>query len=360
MCSIESIGHSSNSTSNKLSNRKISLKLIEKRLTHLREELKNLTQRNIAYTTSNLLTEQQTSDNDEHHVQYKKRLNQLLRLYDKQVNTLNIWRFYRSHTIEHMYAYELRQSNETFQTKKNDFKSKLLSTYNDIRRYLDFEHQNVNIRCRHFSNNDQFMLNKTNNTNDIILFDGYNHHSNESTQQQQQQQQQRPTYYLRRAVVNDLVSENSSTTTTPTSLKDLSIFSRSNSILPPFGGIELQRCLSNTDIEQDIKDVQNGLCNIESITEKESSTIKIDDLSTRSVIDVRIEEGRLWYQRAWFSRNSPILLVFDDLEIVPALVLTVGRNDLLIRRSGTNIKHRVSLSLLYDGHLAIRKRNCIF
>ncbi|CAF1033196.1 unnamed protein product [Rotaria sordida] len=358
MCSIESIGHSSNSTSNKLLNRKISLNMIEKRLKHLREELKNLTQRDIAYTTSNLLTEQQTSDNnDEHHVQYKKRLNQLLRLHDKQVNTLNLWHFYRSNTIEHMYAYELRQSDETFQLKKNDFKSKLLSTYHDKRRYLDFEYQNVNIRCRHLSNNDQFILNKTNNTNDIILFDGYNHHSNESTQQQQQQPQ-RPTYNLRRAVVNDSISENSSTTST--SLKDLSIFSRSNSLLPPFGGIELQRRLSNIDIEQDIKDVQNGLCHDECITEKETSKTKIDDLSTKSLIDVRIEEGRLWYQRAWFSRNSPILLVFDDLEIVPALVLTVGRNDLLIRRSGTNIKHRVSLSLLYDGHLAIRKRNCIF
>jgi len=253
-----------------------------------------------------------------------------------------------------MYVHELRQSDETFQTKKIDFKLKLLSTFNDKRRYLDFEHQNVNIHCRYLSNNDQqFMLNRTNNSNDIILFEGHNHSSNESTQQQQ-----RPTYNLRRAAANDLIIENSSTTTT--SLKDLSIFSRSNSLLPPFGGIELQRCLSNTDIEQDIQDVQNGLCNFESINEKESSKTQYDDISTKSLIDVRIEEGRLWYQRSWFSRNSPILLVFDDLEIVPALVLTVGRNDLLIRRSGTNIKHRVSLSLLYNGHLAIRKRNCIF
>jgi hypothetical protein len=259
-----------------------------------------------------------------------------------------------------MYAHELRQSNERFQTKKIDFKLKLLSTLNDKRRYLDFEHQNVNIRCRYLSNNDHFILNRTNNTNDIILFDGHNHHSTESTQQQQQAQQQRPTYNLRRAAANDLISESSSTTSTTTSLKDLSIFSRSNSLLPPFGGIELQRCLSHIDIEQDLNDVQTGLCNIESIIEKDSSEYQSNDQSTKSPIDVRIEEGRLWYQRAWFSRNSPILLVFDDLEIVPALVLTVGRNDLLIRRSGTNIKHRVSLSLLYDGHLAIRKRNCNF
>jgi hypothetical protein len=109
-----------------------------------------------------------------------------------------------------------------------------------------------------------------------------------------------------------------------------------------------------------MKDVRRGLKKIEPIIENQSFDNQIDDSTTKSSIDVRIEDGRLWYQRAWFSRNSPILLVFDDLEIVPALVLTVGRNDLLIRRSGTNIKHRVSLSLLHDGHLAIRKRGCVF
>lgn len=86
MCSTESIISSSSiTTSNKLPNRKLSLKIIEKRLQYLREELKNLTQRDIASATSNLLSEQTTDDNDEHHMQYKKRLNQLLRLHTKQV-----------------------------------------------------------------------------------------------------------------------------------------------------------------------------------------------------------------------------------------------------------------------------------
>lgn len=256
-----------------------------------------------------------------------------------------------------MYAHELRQSDETFQTKKIDFKSKLLSTLNDKRRLLEYEHQNVNIRHRHNSGNDQFSLNGLNNhINDTNLYDGNNHLSNESGQQQQQQ---RPTYNLRRAAANDILSENPTTLTAP-SLKDLSIFSGTHSFLSSNGGIELQRCLSNSDIEQDIKDVRRGLKNIEPIIEKPTIENQHDDSSRKSLIDVRIEDGRLWYQRAWFSRNSPILLVFDDLEIVPALVLTVGRNDLLIRRSGTNIKHRVSLSLLHDGHLAIRKRGCVF
>ena len=253
-----------------------------------------------------------------------------------------------------MYTHEIRQSDEAFQMKKSDFKSKLLSTFADKRRHLDYEHQNVNIRHRRTSEQDQYSLSGIHNPlNENNLYDGHNHHTNESLQPLQ-----RPTYNLRRAAVNELVTENA---TTPTStLKDLSIFSGTNSLLPLSSGIELQRYLSNSDIEQDLRDVRHGLKNNEGINETKCSEKKIDDLVSKSPIDVRIEEGRLWYQRAWFSRNSPILLVFDDLEIVPALVLTVGRNDLLIRRSGTNIKHRVSLSLLHDGHLAIRKRGCVF
>jgi hypothetical protein len=248
-----------------------------------------------------------------------------------------------------MYAHELCQSDETFQTKKIEFKLKLISTFNDKRRHIEYEHQNFNIRHRQNSDPDQYLLNGiTNHSNDTNSYD-----INESTQQ-------RPTYNLRRAAANDIIPENSSTATT-TSLKDLSIFSGTSSLLPPFGGIELQRCLANSDIEQDIKDVRRGLKSIQPMNERKSlENSNDDDSKTKSVVDVRIEDGRLWYQRAWFSRNSPILLVFDDLEIVPALVLTVGRNDLLIRRSGTNIKHRVSLSLLHDGHLAIRKRGCVF
>jgi hypothetical protein len=157
-------------------------------------------------------------------------------LFVFQVNNLNLWRFYRSDTIEKMYECELRQTDEAFQTQKIDFKLKLLSTYNDKRRYLDYEQQHINIRHHHHHlDNEQFMLNRTTNINELILFDGQ---STESTQQQQQ----RPTYNLRRAA-NDLISDNCSTPTTTSSLQNLSIFSRSNSLLPPFGGIELQRCL---------------------------------------------------------------------------------------------------------------------
>ena len=255
-----------------------------------------------------------------------------------------------------MYRDELRQSDETFQMKKSDFKSKLLTNYADKRRLLDVEHQTLHIRHRRSSDNDQYALNGMHNgLNENHFYDGLNHHMTESLQGLQ-----RPTYNLRRAAANEPVND-VGPTPIGTSLKDLSIFSGTNA-LPLFRGIELQRSLPNSDSEQDLRDVRRGLKHCEPIvdTKKKKNDDDGSSANTKSPIDVRIEDGRLWYQRAWFSRNSPILLVFDDLEIVPALVLTVGRNDLLIRRSGTNIKHRVSLSLLHDGHLAIRKRGLVF
>ena len=82
MCSIESIGHISHLKKNKFTHRRTSLKLIEKRLNHLREELQNLTRKELI----NHHHQQQINDsNDDHHTQYKKRLDQLLRLYEKQV-----------------------------------------------------------------------------------------------------------------------------------------------------------------------------------------------------------------------------------------------------------------------------------
>ena len=87
MCSIESVRHSSShATSNKPSHRAtISLKLIEKRLTHLRQELQNLTKKETI--PSVVTSEQQIDERDDHLVQYRKRLNQLLRLHDKQVGS---------------------------------------------------------------------------------------------------------------------------------------------------------------------------------------------------------------------------------------------------------------------------------
>ena len=64
---------------------KVPLKSIEKRLNRLREELRNVSQRELAYGSSNLLMEHDGNDQEEHHVQYKTRLNRLSRLYDKQV-----------------------------------------------------------------------------------------------------------------------------------------------------------------------------------------------------------------------------------------------------------------------------------
>ena len=87
MCSIEPVRHKSLSTTNKLSSRPLSLKLIEKRLTHLRQELQNLTKKDVLIPPTT--NDQQTDEIDDHPMQYKKRLAQLLRSHDRQVKSID-------------------------------------------------------------------------------------------------------------------------------------------------------------------------------------------------------------------------------------------------------------------------------
>jgi hypothetical protein len=82
MCSSEPILNVSHTlaTTNAAS-RSTSLKLIEKRLRHLRQELQILAKRE---QTDHL--DQPSDENDDHHLQYEKRLTQLRRSHDKQVS----------------------------------------------------------------------------------------------------------------------------------------------------------------------------------------------------------------------------------------------------------------------------------
>lgn len=79
MCSIDSLRPSSHSTVNKPVARPTSFKMIERRLKHLREELKILARK------QSTVDDHHVEEKNHHHEQYRKRLDQLLRLHEKQV-----------------------------------------------------------------------------------------------------------------------------------------------------------------------------------------------------------------------------------------------------------------------------------
>lgn len=86
MCSIEPVRHATIQNINKRPNRPLSLKLIEKRLNHLRQELQTLNAKDFLCSLSNS-DGAKVDEIDDHYVQYRKRLAQLLRSHDRQVSS---------------------------------------------------------------------------------------------------------------------------------------------------------------------------------------------------------------------------------------------------------------------------------
>ncbi|CAG5116092.1 unnamed protein product, partial [Candidula unifasciata] len=81
------------------------------------------------------------------------------------------------------------------------------------------------------------------------------------------------------------------------------------------------------------------------------------NLQSEPSSDVRIEDGRLWYDKKWFQRNSMVQV--DSKEGAPRIygtITNIGNQEIWLKRSGDNSKLRIYLSQLQKGKYIIKKR----
>ncbi|CAF1126722.1 unnamed protein product, partial [Didymodactylos carnosus] len=331
----------------------LTVKMIEKRLNHLRQELVLL--------------------QNGKHTKYTKRLTKLLQAHEKQVDNLQYWRHIRHTMIDSTCNSELRQTNLDFDEKKLEVKSKLLTSYHDRRRIVEYEHLHLDIR-------------------DDNLFE-YDIGDQNGTTGLHGECQQRISYNLRRQQQPEQLIAPPFTSSPnegslvlyppplPESVRptSMTLITTRGNLLPLLPtkilsieqkyGDKFSTILNLNDIDCDIKKIRPLLtaqCPSPSSSAPECSLptqngrlSNVNISNSPNVPDMKIEDGRLWYNRQWFSRGNPILILFNDdeaEEIITGVILSIGRNDLLIRRSGTNVKHRISIHQLYDGQLKIKKR----
>jgi len=73
--------------------------------------------------------------------------------------------------------------------------------------------------------------------------------------------------------------------------------------------------------------------------------------------DVRIEDGRLWYDKKWFQRNTMVQI--DNKENGPRIygtIANIGNQEIWIKRSGDNSKLRIYVSQFQKGKYVMKKR----
>ncbi|CAG5132979.1 unnamed protein product [Candidula unifasciata] len=74
--------------------------------------------------------------------------------------------------------------------------------------------------------------------------------------------------------------------------------------------------------------------------------------------EVRIEDGRLWYDKKWFQRNSMVQV--DSKEGGPRIygtITSIGNQEIWIKRNSDSSKLRIYLSQFHKGKYIMKKRS---
>ncbi|RWS26440.1 sin3 histone deacetylase corepressor complex component SDS3-like isoform X2 [Leptotrombidium deliense] len=113
----------------------------------------------------------------------------------------------------------------------------------------------------------------------------------------------------------------------------------------------LNHLLDETDILEDIKTLSKA-CNSKIVAFDHHS----DSDSSPNVVDARIEDGKLNYDKKWFHRGQPVVIKSKDGIEFNAVLASIGNAEIWVKKTNDNSKVRVYLSNLQKGKLTLQRR----
>ncbi|XP_041348987.1 sin3 histone deacetylase corepressor complex component SDS3-like isoform X2 [Gigantopelta aegis] len=75
------------------------------------------------------------------------------------------------------------------------------------------------------------------------------------------------------------------------------------------------------------------------------------------VSDVKMEDGKLFYDKRWFHRNQPIYVESKEGGKICGVITGVGAQEIWVRKTSDNTKLRIYLSQLQKGKYILRRRS---
>ncbi len=79
-----------------------------------------------------------------------------------------------------------------------------------------------------------------------------------------------------------------------------------------------------------------------------------------AVTDIKVEDGKLFYQKRWFRRGQAVLIEPKTGaaagERYPAMISAIGSDAIWVRKNADNAKVRIYLSQLAKGKFVIKRR----
>lgn len=136
----------------------------------------------------------------------------------------------------------------------------------------------------------------------------------------------------------------------------------------PVSGLVLS--LDDKEIEYDLKLISRGkstIGNNNNVRYSQNPSLMNNNMSNNNlmmsyndvnVVDTRIEDGKLLYERRWFHRGQAVYIEGTDVSRFAANISAIVGNDvIMVKRANDGNKFRIYLHQLSSGKITIKRRN---
>lgn len=238
------------------------------------------------------------------HPEYVKRVKKLEHQYKERLRLNEIYRDYLKECVERDYFIEKKAAVKEYEEKKTDLKENLLTDFEDRRKVIEAERHSL-----------------------------------------------------------ELTSD--STEIKPTVTRKLR--RRPNEPLPvvekrrkPTTG-QLLYVLDEKDIENDLKLISRG----KAMTPNPISTNgipthpvahQIMNDAAPTLVETRIEDGKLLYERRWFHRGQPVYIEGKEMARFAATISAIGNEVVWVKKVNDSSKVKINMAQLAKGKVTIKRR----
>ncbi len=271
------------------------------------------------------------------HPEYQRRVKKLEYQYNERLRLNDIYRDYLIDCVERDYILEKNAAVKEYEEKKMDLKENLLTDFEDKRKLIETERHTMELT------GDSIELKPT-------ITRKLRRRPNEPLPVVDQKRRKPPNGQLV-LLLEDKDIES-----------DLKLISRGKSIIPSNNNNSTSNSIrSQMQSSNQSYGSQNSSLNNSNSSQHNSYLVnQSGNLSGgengQQLVETRIEDGKLWYERRWYHRGQAVTIEGRDIPRFSANISAIGNEIIWVKRISDNGKVRIYLKQLQTGKISIKRR----
>ncbi|KAG8040839.1 hypothetical protein G9C98_001827 [Cotesia typhae] len=128
---------------------------------------------------------------------------------------------------------------------------------------------------------------------------------------------------------------------------------------------QLNYLLDEKEIENDLKAISRGKV-VPTVRKQvviphfnnpvNISTSHVPPSTEANLVETRIEDGKLWYERRWYHRGQPVYVEGMEMSRFGANIAAIGTEVIWVKKVSDGTKVRICISQLSRGRVSLKRR----